>query len=53
MSQNVRDLAVVGALVLACKAWYDIITFLHTRERLRSYNCLIENGAKLVKLAVT
>lgn len=52
MSTHLRDAAAFGALVLACKAWYDIMSFLHTRERLRVYTSLIEKGVDLVNLAI-
>ena len=47
------DILSVGTLVLFYKAWYDVIHFLHTRERLRTYQNLIERGVDLINLAVS
>ena len=51
-SERIYEIATVGALLLACRAWYDVMQFLQTRERLRACDVLVHRGLELLELAM-
>lgn len=52
-TERVYEIATVGALLLACKAWYDVMYYLQTRERLRACDILVNRGLELLRLAIS
>jgi hypothetical protein len=51
-SDRFQDALTVGVLVLACKAWYDVMVYLHTRERVRACTHLVDRGMELLHTAL-
>lgn len=52
-SDRIYSIVSLGALLLACRVWYDVMNYLHTRERLRICDLLMNRGIELLQVAMT